>query len=542
MGRAERPREGADNLDPRISRKQFLHGAAGVSLALGAGGLLSACGGDDDGGTTAAATTAASEDIKRGGVFRVGHVGGGKSEGFNPGVGGGWIDTSRQYQIYDPLTRVNPDLTQAPGLALEWNKNDDGTVYEVKLRPDVVFHNGKVVRRRRRHLLAPPDGRREAHRPLRGREHQPRRAEEDRRPDGRDPAQEPERRPRGLVRQRHDGDGGTTATPTTRSRTAPARSSSRPFTPGERSHSLANTDYWDEGKPYVDAWEDISIDDADARLNALLSGEIDAMSQLGYPQAKAHLATGDINVLNAPSPSMLCFYMAVDMPPFDDRRVRQAFRLIPDRQALIDGAISGFGTLGNDLFGKGYKYFAEDLPVREADPEQAKALLKEAGHENLEVTLHTSDAVPGFVESATLFAQQAKAAGVTVNIKKEDPSAFFDTSLLYTKLDFSQDFWAAGSLGAWFELALLSDRRVERDALEKPETDALIREAQGAPDEETAEEKFRELQQTQYDEGGYIIWTNINIVDALANYVKGIVPSSFTALGGWDYKSAWLDK
>ena len=219
---------------------------------------------------------------------------------------------------------------------------------------------------------------------------------------------------------------------------------------------------------------------------------------------------------------MLCFYMAVDRPPFDDDQAcREAFRLIPDRQALIDGAISGFGTLGNDLFGKGYKYFAEDLPVREADPEKAKALLKEAGHENLEVTLHTSDAVPGFVESATLFAQQAKAAGVTVNIKKESPSAFFDTSLLYTKLDFSQDFWAAGSLGAWFELALLSTAAWNETHWRKPETDALIREAQGAPDEATAEEKFRELQQTQYDEGGYIIWTNINIVDAARQLREG---------------------
>jgi peptide/nickel transport system substrate-binding protein len=539
MGRPERPRDGAGDLDPRISRKQFLHGAAGVTLAIGAGGLLSACGGDDDGATTAAAE--ASGDVKRGGVFRVGHVGGGKAEGFNPGVGGGWIDTSRQYQIYDPLTRVNPDLTQAPGLALEWNKNDDATVYEVKLRPDVVFHDGKafgaddVIYSLR--LMG--DDKHTGHFAVTNIDLDNLKKIDDL------TVEIPLKSPNAdLAGSFVNGttvmvaDGHTDFTKP--NGTGPFKLET--FTPGERSHSLANTEYWDEGKPYVDAWEDISIDDADARLNALLAGEIDAMSQLGYPQAKAHLSTGDINVLNAPSPSMLCFYMAVDKPPFDDVKVRQAFRLIPDRQALIDGAISGFGTLGNDLFGKGYKYFADDLAVREADPEQAKALLAEAGHENLEVTLHTSEAVPGFVESATLFAQQAKAAGVTVNIKKEDPGAFFDTSQLYTKLDFSQDFWAAGSLGAWFELALLSDAAWNETHWRKPETDQLIREAQGAPTEEEAEEKFRQLQEEQYNEGGYIIWTNINIVDALANYVKGIVPSSFTALGGWDYKSAWLDK
>ena len=96
------------------------------------------------------------------------------------------------------------------------------------------------------------------------------------------------------------------------------------------------------------------------------------------------------------------------------------------------------------------------------------------------MTLHTSDAVPGFVESATLFAQQAKAAGVTVNVKKEAANAFFDTSLLYTKLDFSQDFWAAGSLGAWYELALLSDAAWNETHWRQESYDKLIREAQGA--------------------------------------------------------------
>ena len=33
------------------------------------------------------------------------------------------------------------------------------------------------------------------------------------------------------------------------------------FTLGERSHCARNPNYWEQGKPYVDAWEDISIDD-----------------------------------------------------------------------------------------------------------------------------------------------------------------------------------------------------------------------------------------------------------------------------------------
>ena len=39
--------------------------------------------------------------------------------------------------------RVNPDLSLAPGLAVEWEPNADSTVWQFKLRPDVVWHDGK---------------------------------------------------------------------------------------------------------------------------------------------------------------------------------------------------------------------------------------------------------------------------------------------------------------------------------------------------------------------------------------------------------------
>ena len=129
----------------------------------------------------------------------------------------------------------------------------------------------------------------------------------------------------------------------------------------------------------------------------------------------------------------------------------------------------------------GLPFYAEDLPPREQDLEQAAALLRQAGKENLKVTLHTSDIVPGFVEAATLFAQQAQGAGVTVEVKREPANAYFDTSLLYTKLDFAQSFWTYSSIPLWYEQALLSDAVWNETHWRDPETDRLIRQAQGAP-------------------------------------------------------------
>src|SRR5207244_11536309 len=115
-------------------------------------------------------------------------------------------------------------------------------------------------------------------------------------------------------------------------------------------------------------------------------------------------------------PQIVPLTMSADLKPFNDVRVRQAFRLMADRPALIEGAQFGYGQNVNDLAGKGLKWYASDLPQRHQDIDKAKFLLKQAGAETVNVTLYSSTAIAGMLESATIFAQQAKKAGVTVNV------------------------------------------------------------------------------------------------------------------------------
>jgi len=538
-GGGGRERAGRE-LQAQLSRRGLLKGMAAAGLAFGSSGLLAACGGEGgSGGSGGGGSQSGGGEGSRGGRLRVGHVGAGKGESFNPARGSSFIDASRYYNLFDPLSRVSPTLEIEPGLALEWNPNNDSTVWEIKLRPDVTWHDGKpftaddVIYT----LQEMNDAKHISHSSVTNIKLADVKKLNDL--SLRIPLKAPNARLFDSFVQQNtviiqDG----------------AKDFSKPvgtgafvfesFSVGERSLCKRNPNYWDEGKPYVDEWEDISIDDNAARLNALLAGEIDMMSQLPFAQAKDQQQRGEIQVLAADSPAVQVFIMAVDIAPFDDERVRQAFRLIPDRQALIDGALFGFGTAGNDLAGKGLPFFAEDLPVREQDLDEARSLLKQAGAENLQVTLHTSDIVPGFVEAATLLAQQAKGAGVTIEVKKEPAGAYFDTSLLYTKLDFAQSFWTFSSIPIWYEQSLLSDAVWNETHWRQPSFDKLIRDAQGAPDESSATELWGRVQQIQYDEGGYIVWSNQQLVDGASTQVKGLEPSSFFNLGGWNYRDVQL--
>ncbi len=212
--------------------------------------------------------------------------------------------------------------------------------------------------------------------------------------------------------------------------------------PGEQFKWDAFADYWNT-PPYVDTLTMIEFADDTARINALQSGQIQAMSQLPKSQAKVIEATDGLALLNAETGAWRPFTMRIDVKPFDDVRVRQAFRLIVDRQQMIDQAYSGLGRRGQRHVRPVRRRHAATSPQRVQDIEQAKSLLKQAGYDNnLTVELVTSEGALGGdeVAAAQVFAEQAKAAGVTVKIKKTDAGVFYGDD--YLSWPFAQDFWA----------------------------------------------------------------------------------------------------
>ena len=131
--------------------------------------------------------------------------------------------------------------------------------------------------------------------------------------------------------------------------------------------------------------------------------------------------------------------MRVDVAPFSDARVRQAMRLLVDRQEMLSELFKGHGTIGNDIFSPWDPAYNHSLPQRRHDPEQAKSLLKQAGHESLSVELVTAPISQGTVNMAQLFAQQAKAAGVNVQLRQVTSTDFYGPN--YLKWPFAQDYW-----------------------------------------------------------------------------------------------------
>jgi peptide/nickel transport system substrate-binding protein len=211
------------------------------------------------------------------------------------------------------------------------------------------------------------------------------------------------------------------------------------FTPGQQSVFVRNPHYFKPGLPHLDQLTIIDFSADTAAFNALQSGQLHVYSQATLTLMNQVKNSSTIKALVSLPGQWTPFTMRVDTPPFNDARVRQAFRLLLNRPELINVSLDGFGSVGNDVFSQWDPCYARNLH-REQDIPQAKSLLKQAGHSNLAVQLVTADFAAGVVQAAQVFAQQAKAAGVTVNVKQVPVGTFYGPN--YLRWPFAQDFWA----------------------------------------------------------------------------------------------------
>jgi peptide/nickel transport system substrate-binding protein len=310
------------------------------------------------------------------------------------------------------------------------------------------------------------------------------------------------------------------------------------WAPGERTRLVRNDRYWEAGKPYVDSVEIILAAEADARLNVLLSEQADIVHELSYAQAKAQKGNQALTIHASPVGTFHSFNMLIDREPFTDPKVREALKLAVDREAIVESVFFGYGEVGNDLYGKGAPHYAAAIPQRAYDPDKARALLRAAGKENLRVTLHTADVTPGYVQSALLFAEQAKKAGITIEVSKSAADSYWTD--VYLKQPFTQTGWGSYALEWFYGQALVSDAPSNETAWRRPAWDRKFATARGTLDPSQRQQHYAELQQELWEDGGYIIHSYAKWLDGVSPRVHGFKAATVATDDWCSYRDVWM--
>jgi peptide/nickel transport system substrate-binding protein len=506
-----------------LDRRQFLRGIAAGGAAVGAGGLIAACTSSSPSSTSGARTT--SKTPKRGGNLKVGLAGSDGADTLDPHNQVTYLDGARALALYESLAQLNNQAQMELVLAEEITANTS-TEWIIRLRQGVTFHDGKpltaqdVIYTFRRiktgnnggpfpggNSLGPMD--------LNGLKALDSRTVkvpftspfatfydqlsywyfQEILPDGFDPAAK-------------------NATP---NGTGPFMYKS--FTPEQRSVFVRNPNYWKSGQPYVDTLTIIDFPDTTSLQDALTTGVIDAAGGFDGPQLATLGTVSGVKTLASHTGAITPFTMRVDKPPFNDVNVRQAMRWLVDRPQLIDSALDGYGVVASDVFSPYDPDFDTSLH-REQDIPQAKFLLKKAGLEDLTVTLVTSAAATGMVAMATVLAEQAKAAGVTITLNNVSPSTFFGPNN-YLKSTFSQDYYGYSPYLAQVAQSMLSGSPFNETHTNSTTLNSLYEKANRTLDKPTLKQIVQEMQVYDFNNGGYIIPAFIDSLDAYSVKITG---------------------
>ncbi len=477
-------------------------------------------------GVLAASGLPLRAQAKKGGRLRVALSGSNSSDNWDARTHSDiFMQAAAQGAVFDSLTEVAADGSLVGELATEWEATPDAKVWTFDLRQGVTFHNGKpfgaddVIESLQMHVA---EGAKSAAEPL--------------------VSAITEMKKTGPHQVQFTLENGNADFPYLMSdyhlliypagqiEEAIAKGigtglySVQSFEPGVRFvGKRVDSHYKDGTAGWFDEIEFIAVNDATARTNALLTGQVDTIDRVDFKTEALLRANPMVRIQELTGNQHFTFPMLTNVSPLDNVNVRKALKYGVNRQEMVDKILLGHGRVGNDSpIGPANQYFADDIEQLSYDPDKAAFYLKEAGMDSLDLDLSASSAAfAGAVDAAQLYQASAKPAGINLNIVQEPADGYW--SNVWLKKPFSAAYWSGRATEDWmfsnaFEEGVpWNDSQWGRDDSERFQN--LLLEARAELDPAKRREMYTEMQVILRDEGGVIIPMFANWVQAVSNNV-----------------------
>lgn len=285
-----------------------------------------------------------------------------------------------------------------------------------------------------------------------------------------------------------------------------------------------NPNYWRSGLPKAECLEITTSLESTSRLSALLSGTVDLSLTVDPPSLITLKDNPAVELVATPGATSLYLAVWTDTPPFDDVKVREALRLVMDRQKILDTVLLGYGEVGGDTPIPLSSPLGLGVPAKAADVEKAKALLSEAGHpDGIDFDLYTSDSYPGMMLLAQVYAQMAAEAGIRVNVITSPAEGYWDT--VWLKKPAVISYTSARPPAEALTLSLNSKSEWNETHWKRDDFDALVVKAGQTADEAERHKLYRDAQRIVADEGGMILPVFTSVVAGLRKGCSGYQPN-----------------
>ena len=508
-----------------VSRRDLLQSlaASGFGAAAASGILLRA-------------SAALAQTPKTGGLLRVASQSASTADTLDPTRGTNTTDYCRAFMFYNGLTRLDADLVPQPELAESFSSKDAKT-WSFKLRSGIVFADGSK--------LTPADviftiGR------------------------IKDPATGSSARALATQIAEVTADGpdalrivldgpnadlpiifgtpqfmivkeGTTDF-SKGNGTGPYRM--KEFTPGVRSVAVRKTDYWKNGKPYIEQLEYFSIQDETARISAMLAGNIEVASQISPRTVRRVKASPGFAVMETKSGNYNDFILRQDSEVTRNPDLVLAIKYLMDREQMQ--AALGGGVIGNDQpIYPSHRYYNAALPQRPYDPEKAKFHFGRSGLGQTALPLYVM-AGNTMTDQAVLLQQSALGIGMTIDVQRMPGDGY------WTNVWFKRPFTGGNinprpSADALFTLFFKSDAPWNETGWKDPRFDQLLVQARAETDDAKRKQIYADMQTMIAEQNSLGIPLFSSFYDAHTAKLKGLSPVPTGGMMGFGFsETVWL--
>jgi peptide/nickel transport system substrate-binding protein len=492
----------------RLNRRQFMEGALFTGATVtGASALWS--------------SRVQAQTPQRGGTYRFGCHDANTTDSLDPATTEGVYMIQLNHCCRNFLTEIAADGTAVGDAAVSWSASDDTSEWRFELAPDMVFHSGKKFTSR--DAVASLNHHR-----------------------GEDTTSAAKALLSNITDIRADGehaiiitmDGGNADLPylltdyhlvmlpademgnidwQSGDGAGPYRILNHE--PGVSTEMVRHDGYHREGLAHFDAVNFIALNDPNARQSAILTGEVDALSEVDVRTVNLMARNPRIKIVEVASGTHPTIPMHVDKDPFTSNDVRLALKYAINREEMVEKLLFGHGSIGNDNpIAPSMPYYHE-IPQREYDPERAKFHLQKAGFDSLILDLSTSEAAfAAAVDTAVLYKESAAPAGITINVNREPADGYW--SDVWLKTPFMVVSWGQRPTpDVMFSLAYQAGAAWNESNWENARFNELLLAARGELDEVRRAEMYAEMQMLVHDEGGTVIPFFRNRVNVMASNV-----------------------
>jgi len=190
-------------------------------------------------------------------------------------------------------------------------------------------------------------------------------------------------------------------------------------------------DYWNKDKVFIDKVTYLPIPDTAVRLANLQSGDLDMIERVAPSDVAAVKGNSNLTLSEIVGLGYMSMLVNIgngpraDNPLGKDKRLRQAFSLAIDRDAIAKVAFEGTAVPGNQPFAPNSPWYDKSNPVEPRNIEKAKALMKEAGVDHLQVEMGLDNS-PIVTQVMQMIQAMVAEAGFDVSLKTMEFATLLD--------------------------------------------------------------------------------------------------------------------